>query len=71
MLVAREFSWQQSICRASINKILKNREIRVAFQTVIPGCEKNPDYLIGDPAYPFTPYCMKEFDNSLDKNYIF
>ena len=30
-----------------------------AFQTVIPGCEIVPNYLIGDPAYPLTPFCMR------------
>ena len=42
------------------------------FQTVIPGFEKVPNYLIGDPAYPLTPFCMKEFDNcNSDEEVIF
>ena len=48
---------------ASINKMLRNGEIPATLQTVIHGCERNPYYLIGDSAYPFTPFCMKEFDN--------
>ena len=48
---------------SSINKMLRNGEMPATFQTVIPGCEKVPNYLICDPVYPLTPFCMKEFDN--------
>ena len=36
----------------SINNILRNGEMPATFQTVIPGCEKVPNYLIGDPTIP-------------------
>ena len=50
----------------------RNGEMPAAFQTVIPGCEIVPDYVNGDPAYPLTPFCMKEFDNSnSDEKIIF
>ena len=48
---------------SSINKMLRNGEVTATFQTVITGCEKVPNYLTGDPVYPLTLFCMKEFDN--------
>ena len=33
------------------------------FQSVIPGCNLVPNYLIGDPAYPLTPFCQKEYES--------
>ena len=57
---------------SSINKMLRNGEMPATFQTVIPGGEKVPNYLIGDPAYPLTPFCMKEFDDcNSDEEVIF
>ena len=52
--------------------MLRNGEMPATFKTVIPGFEKFPNYLIGDPAYPLTPFCMKEFDNcNSDEEVIF
>ena len=57
---------------SSVNKILRNGEMPVTFQTVMTGCEQIPNYLICDFAYPFTPFCMKEFDNcNSDEEVIF
>ena len=47
---------------SSINRKLQNSELESVFQSVIPGCEMIPNYLIGDPAYPLIPFCMKEYD---------
>eukprot|EP00794_Sanderia_malayensis_P020819 gene20819-biopygen15353 len=47
---------------SSIHLKLRNNELPQTFQTVTPGCVKVPNYLIGDPAYALTPYCMKEFE---------
>ena len=47
---------------SSIHEKLRNGEIPTVFQTVLPGHEKIPNYVIGDPAYPLTPFCMKEYE---------
>ena len=47
---------------SSVNDKLRNGKLPRVFQSVLPGYEKVPNYLIGDPAYPLTPFCMKEYD---------
>ena len=47
---------------SSISHKLREQQLPQTFQTVIPGLDKIPNYLIGDPAYPLTPYCLKEFE---------
>ena len=46
-----------------VNEKLQNGSLPVTYQQLIPGCTKVGSYLIGDPAYPLTPYCMKEYDS--------
>ena len=78
MFMDVECRWPGSVqdskvfANSSINKMLRNGEMPATFQTVMPGFEKFPNYLIGDPAYPLTPFCMKEFDNcNSDEEVIF
>ena len=47
---------------SSVNDKLRNGKLPRVFQSVLPGYEKVPNYLIVDPAYPLTPFCMKEYD---------
>ena len=47
---------------SSLNHNLRNGRLPQTFNTLIPGHSKVPNYVIGDPAYPLTPYCMKEFE---------
>ena len=42
---------------------LQGNKLPRTFQSVIPGCNLVPNYLIGDPAYPLTPFCMKEYES--------
>ena len=52
--------------------MLRNGEMPALFQTIISSCEKIPNYLVGVPVYPVTPFCMKEFDNcNSDEEVIF
>ena len=46
-----------------VNEKLQNGSLPVTYQQLIPGRTKVGSYLIGDPAYPLTPYCMKEYDS--------
>ncbi|CAB4016605.1 Hypothetical predicted protein, partial [Paramuricea clavata] len=46
---------------SSINQKLVSGQIPMIQLSVFPGSEKIPNYVIGDPAYPLTPFCMKEY----------
>ena len=56
--------WSGSVhdANSSISHKLREQQLPQTFQTLIPGLDKIPNYLIGDPSYPLTPYCMKEFE---------
>ena len=47
---------------SSLNKKLQNGNIPITYQLLVPGHTKVGSYLIGDPAYPLTPHCIKEFE---------
>ena len=46
---------------SSINKKMRSNTFPIVYQ-LVQGC-RIPCYLIGDPAYPLTPFCMKEYDS--------
>ena len=46
---------------SSVNKRLINGTLPSTHNSLLPGYDKVPNYLIGDPAYPLTSFCMKEF----------
>lgn len=48
---------------SSINMKLQSNSLPGIFQSVVPCCSLVPNYLIGDPAYPLTPFCLKEFES--------
>ena len=48
---------------SNINKNMQDNEMPMQFKQILPGEAKIPNYLIGDPAYPLTAYCMKEFES--------
>ena len=47
---------------SAINRKLRNKKLPTTFQSPIQG-EKIPNYIIGDPAYPLVPFCMKEYQS--------
>ena len=46
---------------SSINTNLRCSRLSGTFQTISKSKIKVPCYLIGDPAYPLLPHCMKEY----------
>lgn len=47
-----------------VNRLLKEEKIPMLFREHLPGCDKVPVTLLGDPAYPLLPYCMKEYPHA-------
>lgn len=45
---------------SSINKKMQDGSFPITYQSLIPGRTKIGSYLIADPAYPLTPYCLKK-----------
>ena len=68
MFMDVECRWPGSVhdakvfANSSLSHKLREKKIPETFQAVIPGCDKIPNYLIGDPAYPLTLYYMKEYE---------
>ncbi|XP_065651012.1 uncharacterized protein LOC136079217 [Hydra vulgaris] len=48
---------------SSINMKLRNVILPQTFQKPTKNADKIPNYLIGDPAYPLLPFCMKEYEH--------
>jgi len=46
-----------------INRMLSKGELPMLYREILPGYDKVPVLLLGDPAYPLLPYCMKEYPN--------
>ena len=44
---------------SNINRKMQQKEIPIIYKQKIPGKAKIANYLIGDPTYPLTLFCMK------------
>ena len=69
---ARSLECAKVFANSQIGIKLHNHAMSITEQVVVPGRGKVPNYLIGDPAYPLTSYCIKEFEKcSCDSEVIF
>ena len=48
---------------SSINKKLSKGQLPSIFLQLLPGRLRVGSYLLGDPAYPLVPYCLKEYES--------
>ena len=46
---------------SNVNHALRENLLPQGYRQLLPGTEKVPLIILGDPAYPLLPYCMKEF----------
>ena len=53
--------------QSRINKMLREEKLPMMYKRLLPGDDKVPVCLLGDPAYPLLPYCMKEYSSPRDK----
>ena len=62
-----EIRWPGSVhdakvfANSAINSKFTNGELPHSLYQVLPGYEGVSNYIIGDPAYPLTPFCVKEY----------
>jgi len=47
-----------------INRLLKEEKLPMLYKEILPGHDKVPVTLLGDPAYPLLPYCMMEYPHA-------
>ena len=62
-----EVKWPGSVhdgrvfANSRINNLLRDQQLPMVHREIMPGYDKVPPMLLGDPAYPLLPYCMKEY----------
>jgi hypothetical protein len=64
-----ECKWPGSVhdakvfANSSVCASLNNAKLPITYIPLLPGYEPIPNYIIGDPAYPLTRFCVKEYQS--------
>ena len=64
-----ECKWPGSVhdakvfANSSVSKNLNSAKLPITYLPLLPGYAAIPNYLIGDPAYPLTQFCLKEYQS--------
>ena len=65
-----EVKWPGSVhngrgfANSRVNRLFKEQKIPMLFKELLPGYDKVSATLLGDPAYPLLPCCMKEYPHA-------
>ena len=51
------------VSNSGIGNKMRNKDLPKTYSMVLPGHKKVPNYVIGDPAYPLPPNCLKEYES--------
>ena len=58
------------LANSTITRKFREGSLAGTLYEVLPGYEAVPNYLIADPAYPLTPFCMKEYHSCLSNQQV-
>ena len=56
---------------SNVHNKVKSGHLPPTFNNLLPGYDKMPNYLIGDPAYPLTPCSIKEYQSCKTNSKVF
>ena len=55
---------------SSVSEKLNNATLPITYISLLPGYEAIPNYIIADPAYPLTQFCMKEHQSCISNGQV-
>lgn len=58
------------VANTAVYKNMRTGNLPQAYYNILPGHESIPNYVIGDPAYPLTRCCMKEFQFYIENKIV-
>ena len=73
-----EIMWPGSVhdarvfANSNLNRLLMEKALPMTYRTILPGTDRIPPLILGDPAYPLLPNVMKEFgEEAINEKAIF